>query len=53
MGYMSKLSGIPIQDLPLKGPDLTFIAYPAVLSMMPFANLWAIVFFAVMICKKN
>lgn len=49
MGYMSKISGIAIDDLPLSGPDLTFIAYPAVLTMLPFENAWAVVFFAVMI----
>lgn len=49
MGHMSKMAGIKISELPLSGPDLTFIAYPAAITMMPFENLWAIMFFSVMI----
>ncbi len=49
MGYMSHITGIKINDIPLAGPDLAFIVFPAVLNMMPFSNLWAIIFFLVMI----
>jgi len=32
MGFMSQLTGIAINDMPLKGPDLAFIVFPAVLA---------------------
>ncbi|KRW98849.1 hypothetical protein PPERSA_04782 [Pseudocohnilembus persalinus] len=49
MGYMAKQSNLTISELPLAGPDLTFIAYPAVITMMPFQNFWAVIFYLVMI----
>ena len=49
MGHISFTSNIPIDQIPLSGPDLTFVLYPAVLSKMYFSNLWAILFFFVMI----
>ena len=52
MGHMAKVSGLSIEDLPLSGPDLTFIAYPAVLTMMPLENIWSVMFYLVMICKN-
>lgn len=44
LGYFSKLSGIPINELPISGPDLIFITIPAALSTLPLSELW-IVFF--------
>ncbi|KAL4503296.1 hypothetical protein ABPG72_000902 [Tetrahymena utriculariae] len=49
MGYMSNITNIDINDMPLKGPDLAFIVFPAVLTQMPFSNILSIVFFLVMI----
>ncbi len=49
MGNLSKIANIPIDEIPLKGPDLTFIVFPAALTSMPGSNLWAVVFFAAMI----
>jgi SNF family Na+-dependent transporter len=49
MGYMSHATGIPIDEIPLKGPELVFIAYPAALTLMPLSNLWSILFFLIMV----
>ncbi|KAL4434737.1 hypothetical protein ABPG74_017157 [Tetrahymena malaccensis] len=49
MGYMSHITNIPIDEIPLRGPDLAFIVFPAVLTKMPFSNLLAIIFFIIMI----
>ncbi|EAS00316.3 Na-dependent neurotransmitter transporter (macronuclear) [Tetrahymena thermophila SB210] len=49
MGYMSNVTNIDINDMPLKGPDLAFIVFPAVLVQMPFSNILSIIFFMVMI----
>lgn len=45
MGYMAHESGLSIDDLPLSGPDLVFVAYPAALTLMPWSNLWSVLFF--------
>jgi len=48
MGHMAKVAGVPISELPLAGPDLVFVAYPAALTLMPGATLWAIAFFVML-----
>lgn len=45
LGFMSFETGIPIEDVAEKGPGLAFIAYPRALAMMPFPQIWAILFF--------
>jgi SNF family Na+-dependent transporter len=49
LGHLSYLIGVPIDDLPLKGTDLAFITYPSALASLPFPNLWAILFYIMMI----
>lgn len=49
LGHISVTSNIPIDLIPIQGPELAFVLYPAVLSKMYFSNLWAILFFTVMI----
>ncbi len=49
IGYISEISNIPISEIPLSGPDLAFIIYPATLSEMSFSNFWSVLFFIVMI----
>ena len=45
MGHMATVAGVSISDLPLAGPDLVFVAYPAALTLMPGSTVWAILFF--------
>ena len=45
MGHMASVAGVPISQLPLAGPDLVFVAYPAALTLMPGSTIWAILFF--------
>ena len=45
MGHMATVAGVSISDLPLGGPDLVFVAYPAALTLMPGSTIWAILFF--------
>ena len=45
MGHMAKVAGKSISELPLAGPDLVFVAYPAALTLMPGSTIWAILFF--------
>ncbi len=49
LGHLSYISNIPIDDLPLKGTDLAFITYPSVISLLPWPNVWAIIFFLMLI----
>jgi SNF family Na+-dependent transporter len=49
MGHISYTTNTPIQDIPLSGPELAYVLYPATLSKMPLSNLWAILFFTVMV----
>jgi SNF family Na+-dependent transporter len=39
LGYMSLRTGIPVKDLAVGGPGLSFIVYPEALSLMPFVNI--------------
>jgi solute carrier family 6 amino acid transporter-like protein 5/7/9/14 len=49
LGHLSYILKIPIQELPLKGTDLAFITYPSALCTLPYPNLWAILFFFMLI----
>ncbi|KAM3133192.1 hypothetical protein pb186bvf_014768 [Paramecium bursaria] len=49
IGHVMHLTGLSIQQLPLRGPDLAFVLYPAILTQMPWANFWCILFFIIMI----
>lgn len=44
LGYFSDLTQIPIEKLPISGPDLIFITIPAALSTLPFAQAWIVLF---------
>lgn len=48
LGHMSQISRVPINNLPLTGPDLIFIAFPSVITVLPYANVWAVLFFVMM-----
>lgn len=49
LGNLSLELNIPVGDLPIAGSDLAFITYPAALSLLPFSNIWSIIFFLMLI----
>ncbi|CAD8059026.1 unnamed protein product [Paramecium sonneborni] len=49
IGHISVKFDIPIHQLPLSGPDLAFVLYPAILAQMPIPNLWCIIFFLILL----
>lgn len=49
LGYMSEITGIPIKDVAESGPGLAFIVYPKALSMLPLPQLWAGLFFVMLL----
>ncbi|XP_062262717.1 sodium- and chloride-dependent GABA transporter ine [Platichthys flesus] len=49
-GYMSYLQGIPVSDLAVDGPGLVFVVYPQAFANMPVPQLWAVLFFFMLLC---
>ncbi|XP_064469063.1 sodium-dependent proline transporter-like [Ornithodoros turicata] len=48
LGNMSYNLHVPIEDVVSKGPGLAFVTYPEALSLIPFSNLWAVLFFSML-----
>lgn len=49
LGFMSKEIGVPVSEVAEKGPGLAFIAYPRAINMMPCPQLWAVLFFVMIL----
>ncbi|XP_062576126.1 sodium- and chloride-dependent betaine transporter-like [Saccostrea cucullata] len=49
LGYMVHENGVPIEKVVKSGPGLGFIAYPEALAKLPLSNLWAVVFFIMLL----
>ncbi|PAV66899.1 hypothetical protein WR25_00393 [Diploscapter pachys] len=45
LGYMSCKSGKPIEKVAQEGPGLVFVVYPEAIATMPWAPLWSVLFF--------
>jgi len=45
LGFMAEEQGLEVEDVAEKGPGLAFIAYPKEVLLLPFSNMWAILFF--------
>jgi len=49
IGHESFKTGVPIQDMPIDGLELAFVAYPALLSTFPFPQFWSALFFLMLV----
>ncbi|XP_048764706.2 sodium- and chloride-dependent betaine transporter-like [Ostrea edulis] len=49
LGYMAHENGVPIEKVVKSGPGLGFIAYPEALAKLPLPNLWAVIFFIMLL----
>jgi len=49
LGHVSTTLGIEIQDIQIEGIELAFVAYPAMLTMLPGSNIWSVVFFIMLV----
>ncbi|KAL8621578.1 hypothetical protein ACOMHN_026249 [Nucella lapillus] len=49
LGYLANQSSMPINQVVSSGPGLAFMAYPEVISLMPLSQLWAVLFFLMLI----
>ncbi|KAK5606918.1 hypothetical protein CRENBAI_013299 [Crenichthys baileyi] len=50
VGYMSHKHNLPVDNIATDGPGLVFVVYPEVLSTMPGFQLWAPLFFIMLLC---
>ncbi|XP_042277230.1 sodium- and chloride-dependent GABA transporter ine isoform X2 [Thunnus albacares] len=50
IGYMSHIHNLPVENISTGGPGLVFVVYPEVLSTMPVFQLWAPLFFIMLLC---
>nr|XP_045582340.1 sodium- and chloride-dependent GABA transporter ine-like isoform X2 [Procambarus clarkii] len=49
LGNIALEQGKEIDDVVAEGPGLVFMVYPQALAKMPYANLWAILFFMMLL----
>ncbi|XP_048405488.1 sodium- and chloride-dependent GABA transporter 2-like isoform X3 [Stegostoma tigrinum] len=49
LGFMALEEGVPISDVATSGPGLAFIVYPKAITLIPFPQLWACLFFIMII----
>lgn len=45
LGFMAKSTGLPVERVAAGGPALAFVTYPEAIAMMPWPNLWSVLFF--------
>ncbi|XP_043188102.1 sodium-dependent dopamine transporter-like isoform X2 [Amphibalanus amphitrite] len=49
LGFMSHQRGIPIDQVATEGPGLVFQVYPEAIATLPYPQLWAVLFFSMLI----
>ncbi|XP_068558920.1 sodium- and chloride-dependent GABA transporter 1 [Cebidichthys violaceus] len=50
IGYMAHIHNLPVENIATDGPGLVFVVYPEVLSTIPVFQLWAPLFFFMLLC---
>jgi SNF family Na+-dependent transporter len=49
LGHMAHKFDMDIDDIPIEGLQLAFVAYPALLTQLPGSNFWAVLFFIMLV----
>jgi len=49
IGYLAHESGAPISEVVKQGPGLVFVIYPEAVSNLPLPQIWAVMFFAMLL----
>uniref|UniRef100_A0AAV2MRS4 Transporter n=1 Tax=Knipowitschia caucasica TaxID=637954 RepID=A0AAV2MRS4_KNICA len=50
IGYMAHIHNLPVDNIATDGPGLVFVVYPEVITTMPVFQLWAPLFFFMLLC---
>ncbi|KAM6965248.1 sodium- and chloride-dependent GABA transporter ine [Aplochiton taeniatus] len=50
IGYMAHIHNLPVENIATDGPGLVFVVYPDVFATMPWPQLWAPLFFLMLLC---
>ncbi|XP_056133558.1 sodium- and chloride-dependent GABA transporter ine [Lampris incognitus] len=50
IGYMAHIHNLPVDNIATDGPGLVFVVYPEIFSTMPLSQLWAPLFFLMLLC---
>lgn len=45
IGFMSHETGLPVSTVATGGPGLAFVTYPEAISLLPWPQFWAVLFF--------
>ncbi|XP_043270950.1 sodium- and chloride-dependent glycine transporter 1 isoform X2 [Venturia canescens] len=48
LGFMAKQTGLPVSVVATGGPSLAFETYPEAIAMLPWPQLWSILFFTML-----
>ncbi|XP_078424696.1 sodium- and chloride-dependent GABA transporter 2-like [Cetorhinus maximus] len=49
LGFMAYEEGVSVSEVAVSGPGLAFIVYPKAVTLIPFSQLWACLFFIMLI----
>ena len=49
LGHQAHMLGVPVSEVVRSGPGLTFVAYPQIISSLPLAPLFGVLFFLMLL----
>ncbi len=49
LGYYANLQGVPVSEVMKSGPELAFVTYPTIISNLPFAPFFGVLFFLMLL----
>ncbi|XP_045130883.1 sodium- and chloride-dependent glycine transporter 1-like isoform X1 [Portunus trituberculatus] len=49
LGFLASEMGVEVKEVAASGSGLAFVVYPAAISLMPFPQLWSVLFFLMLI----
>ncbi len=49
LGYYAQLQGVQVSEVMKSGPELAFVTYPTIISKLPLASLFGVLFFLMLL----